>query len=272
MRKTRVTLAIALASIVVTAGVLFFGGKPREGVRLTSRPDASLVPSAMNAFTPKEQSPDRSRVPMALSNITGPLAFVTAQNTLGSEYRRLAAGSIAQRYAAYLIVEECQWEHHRSDATFRQDLCADLAPGEYGSGEARLKLLIPAALAGEPGAWWRLKTREGPNGVFHTMPPGDEYTQLEAQAHDAALKAADPLALIAQVNKLAETDPAKALEVFAASRRAGALYYNRAPLDPATQLPDWAHALPADVKAQAIAAGEQFANQAVAQHRGVGKP
>ncbi|HEX7437112.1 MAG TPA: hypothetical protein VF308_10405 [Caldimonas sp.] len=251
-----------------TAGLAFYvlRAPPQDAVALTPHTESTLVPSAMNVYTPKaETAPASVPAPKA---IAPPAVWLSETNTLRSEYQRFKRlGTPAAKLAAYKLAEECKWEHTRlSDPgnQFDATKCGDLEPGDFDDGKERLALLIPAALNGEPGAWWRLVSREGPRGVFKSMPAGPEYDRVEEQAHLAALKAADPLALAAEYGANKETDPAKALAQFAAFRYARQVYSGGTPFDPATETPAWAKSLPASVQTKAIAEGQQFAASAIA--------
>jgi hypothetical protein len=191
------------AGVVVlgTAALLLFPNLPRPAdVAATGK--STLVPSVTSVA--KDLTPAKTE---ATPTVT---AVVRAPVSKAAEFDRLVrTGKPADALAGYKLAATCE-AHSAWGALAKQaapevqrlanlkspeEACGDLSPGQRAT---RLELLRIANEAGVHGALAALVSTEGPNGVLKTIPDGPAWHTLESAAIEAAVKTADPYALISR--------------------------------------------------------------------------
>jgi hypothetical protein len=277
MKLQHTALAGAVA-IGLAIGIYVSREPPRHEAHVLNPP--TMVPSAINAFGPREQAAASASVAAAPAT--------PAQNRPPSKaaaIEALSKGTIAQRFSAYMIVSACLGPDaiykFNTDTQFtntplisypppdRAANCGDIMPGQIA---ARREWLVDAVRAGVKGAYVALLQQEGPAGQFswlgYAPMPETEYVALVEVGYKAGLTNADPSALRAEVDVLEASD--KKADRLEALRRHSAYLITqwqdtRDPPDVLTnqRTKRLLATVPADEGAEAIAAGRALAKRVI---------
>lgn len=172
---------------------------------------------------------------------------------------------------AYWMAMACYEAHREFNEGFVPELdaarCGDIQEGQYDNAELRQSLLKEASKKGVHRTWLALRSREGPQGMYPSIPEGESYHAWEQEAFQAALKTADPYALASLSRSLQDKgDFAGAIKIFVASatslaRDKGIQNYDPSQ-DPAVTQLKIKGGLDNGVVLQAIAEGTRYSAQA----------
>lgn len=192
---------MAVASVAIAAGLLM-RSEPESVV--TAKAPSTTSAQARTPLTVPTPPPDAQATPAPMTIPT--LASVSKSD----EFNRLVrSGKPADAYIAYKLAASCEattaWAALAKQAPPEvqklvesktpESVCGDLSPGQRAT---RLELLRLSLEAGVHGALASLDSTEGPHGVLKTIPEGPEWYKTQRAAIDAAVKTADPYALLSR--------------------------------------------------------------------------
>jgi len=197
--------AIAAVVVIAAAGVYFAREGLQQDVVADRAHSETMVPSPMNAFSPKD-----TQQPTVMPTSSLPSAPEIISKF--AEFERLAkSGKPSDAYRAWSLAAGCeaavQWKavlqaqpnamdtrQATDKLPSREAACGDLSPGQIAS---RVQYIVTASRAGVHGAAMNLISFEGPDGLLHTYSRDDpEWMQLEHDAVQASLATADPGTLL----------------------------------------------------------------------------
>jgi hypothetical protein len=205
---------VLAAVLLMSIPVLMRHSKPNND-RVGNAPPSS--PSLLGAYSHDQRE---SKVTEYLST-PKPLMSRAGENSKSTEFNDLAASkNPEERLAAYWMAAGCYETHQDLKNGFVPEIdrskCGDIQEGQYDNAQLRVDLLRNTL--GVHKNWLAIHSREGPYGMWRSIPAGPDYDELEKEAYKAALVTADPYALNSESGVLAErNDYVKAITMAVAS-------------------------------------------------------